>query len=93
VKRGASFRDGKGVTVRRIAGYRVLVLLAWTVGGALTGAALGCGVLLGERCAGPMCAGLIVLPMMTAIPGAAAGLIVGIALWLRARGRSLPLDS
>ena len=63
---------------------RFLLLLAWTVGGAIAGAGVGFLILLGERCAGPACAGLIVIPMMTAVPGAILGVIVGAVRWVRA---------
>jgi hypothetical protein len=66
---------------------RVLVLLACVASGALLGAGAGLLFLVGERCAGPACAGLIVIPLLGAVPGAAAGLIAGIVLWLRAARR------
>jgi hypothetical protein len=64
---------------------RLLILLAWIVAGGVAGAAAGGLFLLGERCAGPVCAGLIVIPMMTAAPGAVIGAVIGVVAWLRAR--------
>ncbi len=63
------------------------MLLACTLVGAMVGGAVGIVIVSGQRCGGPVCAGLIVIPMLTALPGAAAGLIAGAVLWLRARQR------
>jgi hypothetical protein len=70
---------------RRSPAVHLLILLAWVVGGTLAGAASGFAYLATQRCAGPACAGLIVVPMMTAIPGAIAGVLVGALRWSRAR--------
>ena len=72
---------------RRSIGFRILVLLACLVLGAVAGFAFGLFGILGDRCAGPACAGIIIIPFMTAVPGAAVGLIVGAVLWLRGRHR------
>jgi hypothetical protein len=63
---------------------RLLILLGAIVTGAALGAGAGLVVLAQDRCAGPICAGLVLVPMMTAAVGAVAGLIVGAVLWLRA---------
>jgi hypothetical protein len=68
---------------RRSVLVRLVVLLLCAVTGALAGAGIGFLVLAGERCAGPACAGLIVIPMLTALPGAAAGAVAGAVLWIR----------
>jgi ABC-type antimicrobial peptide transport system permease subunit len=49
-------------------------------------AGLGFLFLAGERCAGPACAGLIVIPTLAAVPGAVAGAVASaLATWLPAR--------
>ena len=57
---------------------RAVLVLLCILGGAVAGGAIGFVVLAGERCAGPACAGLIVIPMMGAGVGAVAGIVVGL---------------
>ena len=67
--------------------FRFLILLACIVAGALAGFGVALLGLIGDRCAGPACAGLIIIPILAMVPGAMAGLVAGGILWFRGRRR------
>jgi hypothetical protein len=71
--------------------YVLLRALLCALGLGVAGVIAGMVVLSGERCGGPACAGLAVIPMAFGVAGAGAGFVLGaIGFWIL-RGRRRPL--
>ena len=60
-----------------------LIILGCVVVGVLAGGGVGLLIISAEGCAGPACAGLVIIPLIAMVPGAIGGLVLGIALALR----------